>query len=528
MNKSIPSCIPLVALWLTLGAVTSADETVDFKLTGKIRVKDGRHEIWDPHASGADAIKVLALAEDPRTLCAKTSAEGAAAMDEREGLEVRRYTMEGKCVADPSGKFYVVTSVEKMMPLGPGIVRTEERVVTGKLEVKGDPAKGQGGGEMLLHGSGGVDYRIPPKKFNDKPSDLDYIAAAKLDGQQIELKAAVQIHPEPPHRVAKVITFVPVTLPDNSTAQTSWQAFDEQIEARQAKSDAAGDGLNFREENVPDYKLPDPLVFEDGTAVKTVEDWNNRRRPETLNLFREHVYGIRPTTPCDVTFKEVDKRDNVMAVGATARQVRVFIKTQQGSHTFDLVLVIPKSDTPVPLVVLINNRSPISLDRAETGGTSFWPVETLIRKGYATACFRTSDVDPDDKRNGYQQGIRALLDAPDSDPMTRWHSLSAWGWGASRVLDYCLAQPRSIHYGPRSPVTPVAARPLCGRAPRINGFIWSTAMTRAAVARHCRVGLTANLSPRSTRVFLTGSAVTSGATTTMKTHCQSISINCSP
>lgn len=224
-------------------------------------------------------------------------------------------------------------------------------------------------------------------------------------------------------------------------SQESWQAFGPQVEARQAKSDEAKDGLNFREENVPEYKLPDPLVFEDGTPVKTVADWNSRRRPELMALFREHVYGIRPTTPYHVTFEEVDKRDNAMGIGATAKQVRAIIKAEKGSHTFDFVLVTPKSDDPVPLVVLINNRSPIPLDQAENGGTSFWPVETLVRKGYATACFRTSDVDPDDKRNGYEQGIRALLDARDSDPMTRWHTLSAWAWGASRVLDYCLEQP---------------------------------------------------------------------------------------
>lgn len=440
MKTSIPFYLPLLALWLTLAGIVSAEETRSFKLTGKVRVKEGKHEFWDPHARGADTIKVLALPEDPRTLCAKTSAEGAAAIKQREGIEIRRYTMEGECVADPSGKFHIITSVEKMMPLGPGIVRVEERSVTGKLEVHGDPAKGQGGGELILHAKDGIMYRIPTKKFNDKPSGLDYITAAKLEGQQIELKASVQIYPEPPHRVAKVITLVPVKSPDNGAAQKGWQADPDQVEARQAKADAANDKLNFHEEKVPEYQLPNPLIFQDGTPVKTVADWNNRKRPETLNMFRENVYGIRPTTPYMVTFEEVDKRENAMGFGATAKQVRAFIKAAKGTYKFDFVLVIPKSNAPVPLVVLINNRSSITLDQAENGGTSFWPVKTLVSKGYATACFRTSDVDPDDKRDGYKQGIRVLLDAQDSDPMTRWHSISAWAWGASRVLDYCLEQ----------------------------------------------------------------------------------------
>ncbi|HCN29268.1 MAG TPA: hypothetical protein DIT64_11070 [Verrucomicrobiales bacterium] len=213
--KSIPL---LLVLFIPIAGLSAADDASvakasSFKLTGKTRVKNGKHEFWLPHPEGA--FSILVLPEDPRTLCAKTSPEGAEAMKDLEGLQVGRYHMSGKCVADPSGKFHVVTLVETMMPAGEGVVRTEEREVTGKVEVKGDPVKGQGGGSMIIHANDGIDYFIPPKKFDPKPDGLDYMSAAKLAGREITMKASVQIHREPPHRVAKVITF------RVSTAQTA-------------------------------------------------------------------------------------------------------------------------------------------------------------------------------------------------------------------------------------------------------------------------------------------------------------------
>ena len=48
---------------------------------------------------------------------------------------------------------------------------------------------------------------------------------------------------------------------------------------------------NYDEEKVPAYKLQDPLKMKNGTPVKTTKEWKKNRRPEILNLFREHIYG---------------------------------------------------------------------------------------------------------------------------------------------------------------------------------------------------------------------------------------------
>lgn len=200
-------------------------------------------------------------------------------------------------------------------------------------------------------------------------------------------------------------------------------------------------GINFHEDKVPAYTLPDPLVFSDGRPVTTTKHWHDKRRPELMQLFRENIYGVRPDTPYEITHEKIGQRDNAFNIGATAQQIRATVKAHGRSHSFDFVLVVPQSDKPVPIVVLINNRYLIPLDKAVDENDPFWPVQTLVRRGYATASFHTSDVDPD-KRDGYAKSIRALLDDPKSDPATRWRCISAWAWGASRVLDYALTQPQ--------------------------------------------------------------------------------------
>jgi hypothetical protein len=230
-----------------------------------------------------------------------------------------------------------------------------------------------------------------------------------------------------------------ILLPGGLAAQTEereWVAKQKVVEA----SGKSHPEFNFEESKVPEYELPDPLAAEDGKRVASPQDWTAAQRPALLQLFRENVYGIRPATSHEIGYKEVARRDNAFGIGATARQIRATVSTGGKSHSFDFVIVVPKSDTPVPVIVHINNRYLIPLDKAVDEADPFWPVEKLVRRGYATAGFHTSDVDPD-KRDGYEEGIRALLDDPDSDPATRWRCLSSWAWGASRVLDYAIKQP---------------------------------------------------------------------------------------
>ena len=61
--------------------------------------------------------------------------------------------------------------------------------------------------------------------------------------------------------------------------------------------------VNYDESKVPNYELPDLLTCKDGTKVKTVKDWEQKRRPEIMNLLMSELYGKTPTDKIDVDYK---------------------------------------------------------------------------------------------------------------------------------------------------------------------------------------------------------------------------------
>ena len=51
---------------------------------------------------------------------------------------------------------------------------------------------------------------------------------------------------------------------------------------------------NYDEAKVPPYSLPDPLTMASGEPVADAATWTEVRRPETLQLFKTHVFGEMP------------------------------------------------------------------------------------------------------------------------------------------------------------------------------------------------------------------------------------------
>lgn len=197
----------------------------------------------------------------------------------------------------------------------------------------------------------------------------------------------------------------------------------------------------FREADVPKYELPDPLLCADGSRVTSRDQWEAKRRPETLDLFRKHVYGRSPS-PGKVTFDVVERDPNALDGKATRKRVRITRADGGKSFSFDASLLTPNAATGrVPAFVLINNRPVASADPTRAEKNGFWPAEEIIARGYATAVFQTNDVDPDKAGDAARaKGVRAAFTAG-VEGEDAWATIAAWAWGASRVLDYLQTDP---------------------------------------------------------------------------------------
>ena len=225
-------------------------------------------------------------------------------------------------------------------------------------------------------------------------------------------------------------------------------------------SDSTLPAANYDEAKVPKYELPDPLTMRDGTKVKSASDWIEKRRPEMLELFREHVYGRSPERPSGLKFKVIQNDATALGGRAIRREVLITFARKEATPEATLLIYLPRNTNgPVPAFLTINfdgnhtihpdpgisiTRSwvrnikdwGIKNNRADTRSRgakrSRWAVEKILTRGYALATIYYGDIDPD-YDDGFSNGVHRLYPKPKPD---EWGSISTWAWGLSRCLDY--------------------------------------------------------------------------------------------
>lgn len=217
-------------------------------------------------------------------------------------------------------------------------------------------------------------------------------------------------------------------------AYSGWQADPDVISEHEERRP----GFIWREEQVPDYELPDPLVTEAGVRVGSAGEWP-QRRTEILELFRTHMYGRRPGPPEEITFRLLEEDASAMNGSATLRRVAIENRHRGRDFTFELTLFLPnEADGPVPLFLLMNNRNIDNTDPTRQERSEFWPAEEVIARSYAIAAIQNNELSPDDTET-YVEGVIRLFE-PEAEVGRRapdaWGALAAWGWGSSRAMDY--------------------------------------------------------------------------------------------
>ena len=193
---------------------------------------------------------------------------------------------------------------------------------------------------------------------------------------------------------------------------------------------------NYDESKVGSYTLPELLKTQSGQTISTVAEWEKVRRPEILKLFEDHVYGQVPKDYDDIQFRIKNTDKKAMGGKATLKEVEITVFRNQKTATINLLLFTPNQvKKPVPVFLVLNHRGIKTMDVTRGNKDGFWPAEEVIEAGYGIAGFDVVDFAPDHKEN-FSQGVLDQLYPEQLAMDNGMRALGAWGWGASRAIDY--------------------------------------------------------------------------------------------
>ena len=194
--------------------------------------------------------------------------------------------------------------------------------------------------------------------------------------------------------------------------------------------------FNYDESKAGTYSLPELLVTQSGKKVSVVKQWEKVRRPEILKLFEDNEYGQIPKDFDNIIFKIETQDNNAMGGMATLKEVAVTVFRNKKSVTMHLILFTPNHvKKAVPVFLVINHRGIKTMDVTRKNKDGFWPAEQVINNGYAIAGFDVIGVSPDDNKT-FSEGVLDQLYPEQLKMNNGMRALGAWGWGASRMIDY--------------------------------------------------------------------------------------------
>lgn len=236
--------------------------------------------------------------------------------------------------------------------------------------------------------------------------------------------------------------------------------------------------------------LPEVLVSEKGLPIDTAEKWWQIRRPEIIEDFEREVVGRIPENVPSVKWEVVETRD-AMAGDIPVVEQHI-VGTVDNSACPEIEVKISMSLTlakdaskPVPVLMMFGrtpfdpmpqfgrprpqnqngnagqagqNQQGGNQNRVPPGG--FGPqgpsqTEMLVKAGWGCVKINPQSIQADsggtgpftpkdraDKGDGLTRGIIGLTNHGQPRKPDDWGSLRAWGWGASRGLDYLTTEPK--------------------------------------------------------------------------------------
>jgi hypothetical protein len=205
---------------------------------------------------------------------------------------------------------------------------------------------------------------------------------------------------------------------------------------------AAPNYANYDESKANPYPtLPDPLMLANGKPVKSAKDWWKKRRPELVEIYDREIYGRVPAHLPAVTWSVRESREDM--VGGKPVLFRKLVGHVDNA-SYPLVNVDIEAELTTPLgakgVPVIVEFFPFEFrGRFPAPPSPSWQ-EQVIARGWAYAILSTNTIQADNGA-GLTRGIIGLVNKGQPRKPDDWGALRAWGWGASRLLDYLETNP---------------------------------------------------------------------------------------
>lgn len=223
-------------------------------------------------------------------------------------------------------------------------------------------------------------------------------------------------------------------------------------------NESAPNHANYDEALANPYpKLPELLICSDGTQVKSKEEWLAKRRPEIVDLFEREVVGRIPQEVPKVTWNVLEEKEltieGVPVIERTLEGVVDNSRCPEIEVKISLRVGYPKAaEKPVPTLMMFSFGFGPPRRNASAPGQpaappppAFRPAgpsreSQLIKAGWGYAHLSPNSIQADNG-GGLTRGIIGLTNLGQPRKPEDWGSLRAWGWGASRALDYLETLP---------------------------------------------------------------------------------------
>ena len=200
---------------------------------------------------------------------------------------------------------------------------------------------------------------------------------------------------------------------------------------------------NYDESKVMTYPpLPDPLTMKNGKKVKSAKQWWNNRRAEIIEDFDREMYGRAPKVTPKVNW-EVITTTKEEKYGTPVIIKELLGHVDNSSYPavkvdIKLTLTTPaNAKAAVPVIMefgFVFPPRPANAPPLPVQPGTPWQQQVL-EKGWGYAILVPNTIQADNGA-GLTSGIIGLVNKGQPRKADDWGSLRAWGWGASRALDY--------------------------------------------------------------------------------------------